>query len=287
MFLQPKQWRKAVPPDLAANSALTLCAGAERIPWHEFCTFDATPLSARIPHESLQMNVNPTPGLNIVPATGLGVEPAARALHALAGGVTSYIYASPMLAARRTAAIQMSFWLRQAFSVRPTDLTPIPLQLGADFNVARDFMATQADRWAASDSFSELFDAAKLAEPQAKAITGFLPSLLPLDHGALWLAREFGEIGAQREADHCRRYVAAWMTRAILGEAGQPAPIGRQSADNLQTRLDGWANPVTGVESSLHFERVIQPMLRRLAEIARLAGAASPNFAANDHSERP
>jgi hypothetical protein len=224
------------------------------------------------------MQTGPQPGLSLISGAAPASESPARAFNALAGGVTAYIYGQPDLIARRNATILMSYVLRRGFSVRPDVLSPLPLQIDADFEAARTFLARQAYLWSKSEDLNELFDACKLADEQAAAIRAFLPSLIPLDTGAIWLAREFGHIRAEREAEHARRYLAAWMTRAIIGETGAPTPIGRLPADAMQTRLNAWSDPVSPLETSLHFERVIKPFLSRIAELSRMAGPA-----ANDH----
>jgi hypothetical protein len=223
------------------------------------------------------------PGRTVESLADARPEHAERALHALSGGVTGYIYGQVNPADRRAAVIQMSFLLRRAFSVRDTDLDALPVQLGVNFDAARTYIAAQASIWAHADDFAALFLAAKITDAHAKAIRVHLPSLIPLDHGAIWLSREFGHVRAAREAEHARRYVAAWLSRAIIGESGRPAPIGKPGAEALQGLLDGWSNPVAGIETTLHFERVIQPMLARIAELARLA---APNGAANDPGAR-
>ncbi len=217
-------------------------------------------------------------GLSLIAGSAPSPESPARAFNALAGGVTAYIYGQPDLLARRNATILMSYVLRRGFSVRPEVLSPLPLQLDADFEAARTFLARQAYLWSKCDDLNELFTACKLADDQAAAIRAFLPSLVPIDTGAIWMAREFGHIRAEREALHARRYLAAWMSRAIIGETGQAPALGRLAPDVMQTRLNAWSDPVSPLETSLHFERVIQPYLRRIAELSRMAGPA-----ANDH----
>jgi hypothetical protein len=202
-------------------------------------------------------------------------ETAVAALNALSGGVTGFIYAPNNAPDRRQAAVQMSFLLRRAFSVSADQLEDLPMQLGADFDAARVYMMHQAQIWAAGPELRQLFHAAGLSDIHAHAIQAFLPTILPFDQAAMWLCREFGDLRAEREAAHCRRYVATWLTRALLDDTGRAQPVGRLDASTLQARIDDWSNPIGRVENTLHFERIVQPILKRIAELAKLAAASS------------
>lgn len=202
---------------------------------------------------------------------------AADAFGAMADAVTAYIAAPQRLKDRRAAVMSISTLLREAFSLRSEVLTPLPKQLGANHDVAADYIYEQLDRWAAQPSLKTLFKALSVQEDVQSTVILSTMRRVPAEQIGMWLTTEFGDLSTSREAEHARRYVATKLTAAIFDLSKAQPSIALDNPNALQFKLDDWAAPTGAPEQSLHYQMVVAPFLSFFHEIAtgRIAGSVS------------
>lgn len=189
---------------------------------------------------------------------------------ALADAIEAFCMEPEKLADKRASVVTISESLREAFSLRTEDLDAVPRSLGSDHGSASTYVGDQLKHWAAHSSLNSLFDLVNLAPYHREEVLKSIQALVPVDEVGIWLTQEFGEIGANREALHCRRYVATRLSKEIFDLS--EVRIASVSDDHLvlQEQLDIWARPTANLEDSLHYQVVVSPMVTRLRQIAEI-----------------
>ena len=161
----------------------------------------------------------------------------------------------------------LSYALRKAFQFSTNSIHELPLQLGQDHNRAKAYLETAIAAWSDRDDMYALFRQLDLEAADCTVFIEHVSKTIVIDDLAIWLCTEFGHIRTKRQALHCRRYLAANLTKQILGDTDRPRTSTTLSPEDLQARLNEWSNPVVPVKESLHYQQVILPVFKRIREI--------------------
>lgn len=167
-------------------------------------------------------------------------------------------------------ARHISYLLRTAFSFSTQDMTSIPLHLRHDHAAAKRYIKSQIRNWVKSQNMEQLFQDIGLQKNYAAAFRNYMPSLFDMDEAATWLCAEFGHLNTERQARHCRRYLATKLTSYVRGDLSQERHNTKLDADTLQAQLSDWTNPCIDIEKTLHFQKVIIPICNRIEAIPAL-----------------
>jgi hypothetical protein len=167
-------------------------------------------------------------------------------------------------------AVTMSSQLRRLLAFEATDFDPVPQRVNQDRQRLERYVKAQLERWVARPSARRVLTEMGVDEQDQTVILTAVRRTIDDNAVVSWVIERMDSVENDRTALHFRRYFAAKCSDVLIGTGNAPAqdnldgvPLAARSLE----KFNEW-NARRRPEHSPHFEKVIEPAIRRLKAIA-------------------